>query len=337
MKLLKERSLALFIVFGFLAFTYSCSSDDDDDLGNWTKRSSFNDEPRSSAASFSVGNLGYMGTGYDGDDYLNDFWQYHMDGDAWQQLADFPGIGRSSAAAFAIGNTGYIGTGFNGDINDELADFYKYDIATNTWTTIADFGGADRRGAVGFGSNSKGYVGTGYDGKGDKKDFWKYDPTSDTWSELLGFGGDKRRQATTFKIGDDVYLCTGINNGIYLKDFWVFNTTSETWSPLMDLNDDDYDDENEEILRASAAGFSINGRGYIACGERGGPKKTVWEYIPELKTWDKKFSFERLARQDAITFENGERAFVSLGRNGTLYLDDMMEFFPYEWEDENDN
>ena len=57
---------------------YSCSSDDDDDedFGNWVDRSIFDGTPRSNAAFFTIGNLGYVGTGYDGDDRLGDFWVY---------------------------------------------------------------------------------------------------------------------------------------------------------------------------------------------------------------------------------------------------------------------
>ncbi|MDE3741143.1 Kelch repeat-containing protein [Maribacter polysaccharolyticus] len=338
MKQRLDRSLVILLMIGFLSLTFSCSSDDDDDdLGNWTKRSSFNEEPRSNAVAFSVGNNGYMGTGYDGDDYLGDFWKYDFDIDAWQQLADYPGMVRSSAVSFTIGNEGFVGAGYNGDINEELSDFYKYDTGSNTWIPIADYGGGPRRGAVGFSSNSHGYVGTGYDGDGDKKDFWKYDPATDTWTELLGFGGDKRREAATFKIDDKVYLCTGVNNGVYVKDFWVFDVNTEQWSSFKNLDHDDYDDDYLDIMRASAVGFSMAGRGYIACGERPGAMKTIWEYRPENNSWEQKLSFERNARQDAISFGNGERAFVSLGRNGTLYLDDTMEFFPFEWEDEDDN
>src|SRR5690606_32357330 len=98
MKTQIKRSALIILIIAFSSLNFSCSSDDDDDddIGNWTKRSSFNGEPRSNAAAFSIGSTGYMGTGYDGDDYLNDFWQYHMDVDAWQQIADYPGIARSS-------------------------------------------------------------------------------------------------------------------------------------------------------------------------------------------------------------------------------------------------
>ena len=58
--------VSMFCVFTFL----SCSGDEDEeDLGNWIDRSVLDGTPRSSSAAFSIGNKGYMGTGYDGDDY----------------------------------------------------------------------------------------------------------------------------------------------------------------------------------------------------------------------------------------------------------------------------
>ena len=324
----------LMLIVAIFSF-YSCEEDDVDDeiLGNWAERSVFNNEPRSSATAFTLGNRGYMGTGYDGDDYLKDFWTYDMESDSWQQLADFPGVERSSAVSFVIGDSGYLGTGFNGDLNTELADFYRYDINTNTWAQIADFGGTPRYGTVGFESATHGYVGTGYDGDGDKKDFYKYDPSSNSWEEIYGYGGSKRRDGTTFKIGTDVYLLAGVSNGIYEEDFWVFDTTTEMWTSLTDLDDDD----DDAIIRANAVGFSLNGLGYIACGEISGVFDSVWEYDPQSQDWTEKTGFEKLARRDAVAFSNGARAFVALGRNGTLYLDDNMEFFPTQEQDDDDN
>ncbi len=327
------------INFGFCllmlsTLTFSCNDDDGDDfIGNWTEMSVFNEEPRSSSSAFTIGDRGYMGTGFDGDDYLKDFWAYDMATNSWQQLADFPGIERSSAVGFSSNGLGYMGTGFNGDSNEELSDFYSYNPDTNTWTPIADFGGSARYGAVGFGSDTNGYVGTGFDGDNDKKDFWKYDPITDTWEEIFGFGGSKRRDGAVFQIGQDVYLLSGVSNGIYEEDFWVFDLQSESWTALEDLNEDD----DDTIIRANAVAFSQNGLGYIACGEVGGALATVWEYNPGTRDWTERTAFERLARRDAVAFSNGQRAFVALGRNGTLYLDDMMEFFPNDAQDDDDN
>ncbi|XLS29531.1 Kelch repeat-containing protein [Flavobacteriaceae bacterium M23B6Z8] len=330
-KRFNERYLLRLMTIVMLALV-GCSSDDGDDLlGNWIDRSVFDGTPRSSSVAFNIGNKGYVGTGYDGDDYLNDFWVYDMEGNFWSQLSDFPGIPRSSAVAFNVGNEAFVGLGFDGD--DELKDFFKYDINTNIWSPVSEFAGTPRRGAVAFNSGTAGYVGTGFDGDNDKKDFWKYNPSTDTWTEIVGFGGNKRRDAATFTIGNNLYLGTGISNGLLQTDFWVFDMTTETWSELLDLDDDD----DYNILRTGAVGFTIGGRGYFACGDTGaGAIRTVWEYDPTRDEWDEKTNFEGIQREDAVALYNGERAFVALGRTGNLYLDDNLEFFPFDEEDEDD-
>jgi N-acetylneuraminic acid mutarotase len=324
---LKYKSLTL-AGAALLFLTTACSSDDDaDDLGNWITSTVFDGSPRSSSVAFVMGNYAYSGTGYNGDDYLSDFWQYDIQGQYWVQKADVPGEARSSAVAFTVNGYGYIGTGYTG--TTELKDFYKYDATANSWTPIADFGGTKRRAGVGFNSSAYGYVGSGFDGDNDKKDFWKYIPETDTWQEVLGFGGNKRREAVTFTIGENVYFGTGSSNSIYLDDFWAFNTTSETWTRLKDIDDnDDY-----SIARANAVGFAIGSYGYISGGDS---NTAVWEYNPATDLWTKKTVFEGAERQDAVAFSTGDRGFVLLGRSGNYYFDDMFEFRPFEKYDDED-
>lgn len=314
-----------------LIFINACSTDEEDEeLGNWVDRSVFDGTPRSSVAGFVIDNIGYMGTGYDGDDYLNSFWAYNMEGDYWSQKADFPGSERNAAVGFELNGTGYIGSGYDG-VN-ELGDFYSYDPSSNTWTQTASLPNIVRRNAVAFSANGYGYFGTGYDGENDMKDFWKYDPSTDTWTELEGFGGNKRRAATTFTINGTVYLGTGVSNGIYLDDFWAFDPTDESWTKKLDL--DEEDDYNVE--RSNALGFELNGYGYIACGEQNGSTNSVWQYDPSSDTWEEKTNFEGSSRQDAIVFSNSSRAFIGMGRTGSLYLDDLDEFYPFEEYDDED-
>lgn len=314
-----------------LIFINACSTDEEDEeLGNWVDRSVFDGTPRSSVAGFVIDNIGYMGTGYDGDDYLNSFWAYNMEGDYWSQKADFPGTERNAAVGFELNGTGYIGSGYDG-VN-ELGDFYSYDPSSNTWTQTASLPDIVRRNAVAFSANGYGYFGTGYDGENDMKDFWKYDPSTDTWTELEGFGGNKRRAATTFTINGTVYLGTGVSNGIYLDDFWAFDPTDESWTKKLDL--DEEDDYNVE--RSNALGFELNGYGYIACGEQNGSTNSVWQYDPSSDTWEEKTNFEGSSRQDAIVFSNSSRAFIGMGRTGSLYLDDLDEFYPFEEYDDED-
>lgn len=318
------------LVLVFLAIIACSSDDEEEDLGNWVNRSVFDGSPRSGTSYFSIDDIGFMGVGYDGRNYLSSFWAYDMNGDYWSQKADFPGVSRTAAVGFAVEGKGYIGSGYDG-VN-QLSDFYAYNPATNAWAPIADFPKGPRRNAVAFGINGVGYFGTGFDGDNDLKDFWKYTPSTDSWTEIVGFGGKKRRAAVTFTINDKVYIGTGVSNGIYVEDFWVFDPATEIWSKLLDLNEED----DYAILRSSAVAFSLNGYGYIATGENTGATTSVWEYNPISDTWESKTNFEGSTRQDAVTFFNSSRAFVGLGRTGSLYLDDLDEFFPNEEYDDKD-
>lgn len=318
------------VVAILILINVSCSNDDDDEaLGNWINRSVFNGSARSNVSSFTIGSFGYMGAGYDGDDYLSSFWSYDMEGDYWTQKADIPGVPRNAAVGFQIDGKGYIGAGYDGV--HELSDFYAYDPSINSWTAIAELP-VVRRSAVAFGTNGYGYLGTGYDGENDMKDFWKYDPKLDQWIEMVGFGGNKRRAATTFTINGLVYLGTGVSNGSYLDDFWVFDPVNESWTKKLDLDEED----DYTIVRSNALGFELNGYGYIACGDASGTTNSVWEYHPSTDEWELKTPFEGATRQDAAVFSNGTRAFIGMGRTGSLYLDDLDEFFPFDEYEEED-
>ena len=308
--------------------SFSCSSDDDTEDGNWVESSSFDGDARGNSVSFVIGDTGYLVTGYDGDDYLNDLWAYKKDGDYWVKLADFPGVARSGAVGFELNGKGYIGTGYDG--NNKLNDFWCYDPASDTWTQKANFIGTERYGAVGFSVKNKGYIGTGYDGS-ELKDFYEYDDATDTWTQSVGFGGDKRKDALVFEIDNKIYLGTGLRNGAYQNDFYSFDGT--VWTRLTDLDDDDSD---YSVYLSSGTAFTLNGLGYIATGEASGVSTNVWVYDPTYDTWDEQPSFEGSARQDAVSFSFSDKAFVLMGRSGSYYFDDNWEYRPLEESNEDD-
>ncbi|MEL7005628.1 MAG: galactose oxidase, partial [Bacteroidota bacterium] len=81
--------LLLLVAAGLVA----CGGDDSDDVvedGNWIRRSSFEGVGRSGGISFVIGDRAYVGLGYDGDDYLTDFWSYNATDDFWQRADSFP-------------------------------------------------------------------------------------------------------------------------------------------------------------------------------------------------------------------------------------------------------
>ena len=331
MKILKKGLL----VISLLGLFSGCGDDDETELlGNWVESSDFNGVQRSNAVSFVIGNTAYVGTGYNGeeDEYLVDMYAYNVERQFWTEIAPFPGIARTSAVAFAIDGKGYVGTGYDGD--DELSDFYEYDPETDTWNTVAPFGGSARRNAVGFAINGKGYVGTGYDGS-TTKDFWEYDPETDSWEEIPSIGGGKREGATVFVIDGLAYVGTGEDNGIYEDDFWKFDPSLLPDFPWIRMTDID-DNDDYVIERSNAVGFSVDGLGYIATGAFPGTTGSVWEFDPIQDIWTERTALEGTTRADAVAFVLQNQAFVTTGRSGGLYFDDMWMFQPTAALNEDD-
>ena len=218
-------------------------------------KADFGGEGRYSAAGFSIGNKGYIGTGYNGSSYLKDFWEYDPSANTWTQKAEFGGGGRYGAVAFAIGDKGYLGTGRDGSMY--FKDFWEYDPNANTWTQKAEFGGGGRYGAVAFAIGDRGYLGTGFNGTTVYKDFWAYDPDTNTWEQKTDFGGNSRYAAASFSFGSIGYIGTGINGSIYYKDFWEYDSINNTWTGKSNF---------EGGERYAVVGFSIGNNGYLGTG-----------------------------------------------------------------------
>ncbi|MDL2319503.1 galactose oxidase [Alistipes sp. OttesenSCG-928-B03] len=323
-------------------FAYTgCSDDDDDELvGNWKKASDFEGVARSAAVTFTIGETTYVGTGYDGKNYLNDFWEYNASKGTWTQVASMGERGRNHATAFATSSAGYVGLGYNGDDNANLGDFWRYNPTSNSWTEVAPFGGSARRMAAAFGVSGKGYVGTGYDGN-FLKDFWCYDPSSDTWTQVTSIGGSKRIGAMTFVIDGKGYVVGGENNSSLVEDFWAYDASVDEWSEkrkITDYSDDSYDDDYTSIMRSFAACFVIDGKAYLACGDRlGSIVNNTWEYNPGTDRWTERTEFEKSGRFETIGFSANGKGYVTTGRNhSNNRFDDMHELSPKDKYNEYD-
>jgi len=304
-------------------------SDDTELIGNWKQFATFEGYARSDAVAFTIEDKAYVGTGYDGTNRLNDFWEYDPQLNNWTRRADFPGVARSGAVAFTIGTKGYVGTGYDG-MGNKLKDFWVYDPITNKWDTIADFAGSARYGAIAFSINNKGYVGTGYDGN-YLKDIWEYDPSTNQWTQKVSMPGEKRRDAVAFVIAGKAYICTGINNGAYVNDFWEYDPIVDQWSKkryISNVSDEDYDDGYSSIIGINKVAFSVNGKGYVATGGQGTAGADVWEYDPTSDLWTQKTSLEASGRIEAVAFTIKNSGYITTGRNGSSYFDDLWGFEP---------
>ncbi len=339
---MKRLKYYFFLPASIVLILISCAkstSTSTDTSGNWLKRSEFDGNARTEAASFVIGDTAYIGTGYDGTNRYVDFWAYDPVQNFWTQHAQFPGIARNSAVGFSVGTFGYIGTGYDG-VN-MLGDIYEFSQATNSWKRKADFAGTPRYDAVGFGINTKGYISTGFDG-GYTKDLWEFTPTGGTngaWVQKVSLGGSKRSGAICWVYNNKAYILTGINNGTEVSDFWSFDPTAGTWTQLRDIANtsaDSYDDDYTDIVRDNGVGLVLGAKGYVAVGENGAYTKKTWEYDFASDLWVRKTPYERSERIGAVAFTVKGRGFIATGKNSTYYFDDIDEWQPLITYNAND-
>ena len=119
----------------------ACTDDTEYTAGVWYRRSDFDGVARTDAAGFTIGNVGYLCTGYRGStkDRLKDCWAYDIEANSWTQCTSMPDAApaRNAATGFAVGTKGYIATGYDATKKDYLNDCWQYDPATNSWKEMA--------------------------------------------------------------------------------------------------------------------------------------------------------------------------------------------------------
>lgn len=189
----------------------------------WTQKTNFPSTGRRYPMSFSIGNMGYVGTGNPNGVYQTDLWEYDPLLDTWTPRTAFAGIGRAGAVAFAIGTSAYVGTG-----NDNLGNFVSNDLwewnqVSNSWTQKANLPGSERRVAAAFSIGGAGFVCTGWDGTSYFTDLWEYSPVTNAWIQRANFQGAGRSTPVAFSIGGFGYIGTGATPTL-TNDFWEYHS-----------------------------------------------------------------------------------------------------------------
>lgn len=252
------------------------------------------------AVSFSIDNIGYMGTGYKWTATNRfataTFWSYNPLTNEYQRLVNYPGEEdgrRRHAVGFSINGKGYVGTGYIGNGNlgsgdsfrKAYQDFYEYQPSSSggIWRKLTDFP-YPVWGAVSFVIDDKAYVGTG----------WKCDNETGGCSVV--------KDLYQFNPEEGLIDSSGLPMGK-----WIAMSTMPTTSG-----------------RAHAIGFAINNKGYIATGvipgNNGGHSAGVYEFTPDNLTgsWKRKDNFSGAARQKAVSFVIREKAYITMGSNATV-------------------
>ena len=286
----------------------------------WEQRADFPGDGRSAAIGFGFMDKGFIGTGYDGEDYRRSFYMYDPALDFWTQTESLGGISgegmeRNCAAAFTIGNKGFVATGQGGD--PFLNDLWEYNKTANTWTPKGTVGGIDRRCAVGFSIDNKGYVALGQDATGYRKDLWQFDTTTGAWTQKADFIGTPRRLSCGFVIDGKVYIGTG-DDGAFTNDFYKYDPVSNTWTIKANFGGSP---------RYGATAFALNGKGYVACGyDTTFTNQTdFYTYDPLSDVWTQLADFPGGPRTNATAFVVDTLAFLGMGYD-TSFLYDIWMF-----------
>ena len=285
----------------------------------WTQKTDFGGTARRSAIGFSIGNSGYLGTGYNSNFY-DDLWKYDPVNDVWTQVASFPGAARFSAVAFVIGINGYVGTGYDVNNNFNTADFWKYDALSNIWSQSASLpAGQERRYACAFSAQGKGYVGTGAGSAGYLNDLWQYDESNNSWTQKADFPGAPRYECVSFAIGEFGYIGCGAFAGTIYQDFYEYQPQSDTWYRRADYPGAGGD---------AAAGFALEGRGFVGTGSTQGTYPVdFYEWDQLSDTWTAKANFPAAGRAFGTGFSILTKGYVGMGESST-YFNDWWEYTP---------
>ena len=250
------KKFRYFFLMSMTCAFFSCEDPGEDPyLGDWQRRTVFPRNPLCHAATFVIGDNGYVVGGFNGTrPARSEVYAFNRVSGMWNQhLKSLPAIARQQAVGFSILNPdndaagyGYVGTGWvrqNEDDERTEKDFWKYDPVNDTWKEVAPLPeeAMPRRGAFAFslkvGNKYYGYVGGGFTDRPDNEylsDLWVFDPdgtTPNTDPEVNGgedwegrwtpvetpFG--KRIGGVAFVIDNKAYICSGRNNSGAINDF----------------------------------------------------------------------------------------------------------------------
>lgn len=260
----------------------------------WTQKADLPGLSTEGAASFVIGNKGYITSGYhfytvlggpiDSSQlsrYLPDTWEYDPATDKWSKKANFPGIPRAGAVAMAVNGKAYVGTGqgdilLNGQaISVLFNDWWEFDPSSNQWKKKTLFPGAKRTGAVAAAGNTTGYIGTGSNGNNTYyNDWWEYNPTTDSWAQRANMAGGTRSKAVSISVNNNVYVGTGENHNnpsVWFTDLWQYDAAGNTWIQKQSMS----------YGRSAAVGFVVNNTFYLGTG--GDPNSPYTQDFWKLK------------------------------------------------------
>ncbi len=204
---------------------------------SWQQLPSFSGTPRDDAASFTLGDHIYVGTGMEvGFGLTNDWWRFDMVSETWEEAPALPASPRQYCTTFTILDTAYVFGGLNG--GGALNELWSFTPA-NGWVQKASLPAEARYACVGQEGLLSGVIATGMLGSGvPTNEAWKYWPGTDSWEQLTDVPGPARHRAASTPDGGGIMICGGADaDFMALDDCWSYPLWFEVgeWFPAATL------------------------------------------------------------------------------------------------------
>jgi N-acetylneuraminic acid mutarotase len=177
--------------------------------------------------------------GYDGFNRVNDFYEYNVDSNSWQEVIfggrEGPPTPRHSHSAVVYEDNMYVFGGYDGNYKN---DFYKFNFTKNQWTKIKhndiDTWPSARYRTSCTVVDNKMYMFGGHDGQQQLNDFYFYDFKKKKWSLIKypkSFEPSPRDSHILVHSEDSIFLFGG-SSGWAKSDFYQFRISEEQWQPI---------------------------------------------------------------------------------------------------------
>ena len=218
--------------------------------GEWAVTDSFPGGKITGTISFTLNDIGYVGTGYTKElGASNTFYAYNPDnaeGEKWSIVENINAAKRQNGSVFIIDGYAYIFGGVNNGIAVEdlerfnpaepKGDYRWFKISQDLYDDYRRSGELQRQRAVAFSVNGRGYLCCGSAASGGaKNDTWEYIPFAGSegrgkWIKVASFEGANRYNACSFVVNNSAYVLCGQNGtseSSYYDDVWNFDPTQD--------------------------------------------------------------------------------------------------------------
>lgn len=193
----------------------------------WVQLTDYPGTPRDDAASFTINDKVYVGTGLDEDfQLMNDWYAYQLGIDEWDTIAALPASPRQYCASFTVNDQGYLFGGL--DVNGPLNELWRYDPLSDTWDQRASLPAPGRYAAAAMMNEVHAFISTGMLAGGiPTNETWRYDPSADAWIMVAPAPGPARHRAAAMGL----VLIGGADTAFNaLADVHYYEPATDTWS-----------------------------------------------------------------------------------------------------------